>query len=412
MTCVNKESLRNKMGKLKMACIYHPGLSDWRGGAAGLKNILHIFEGLGIETTNVIACTYDSNKFHIEHRKIEPSISSITMHLPSYLPKFVKASSIFFGFIYAWRPIKKCDIIFAHPSITSAVPAVILGKIFNKSIIFHYVDVELLPIPNVIYKYIFGRADSVLAISPYLIDKAKKYGCENIIYLPAFVDTNLFKMDMNIRKRMRANLGIKDTEVVIGYAGSFSYTEGVSYLLQAFRNLLRSYPNVRLIIVGGMKHKRCEDIRKLAESLNLQDKVSIVPPQPHEEIPGFLSACDITCCPKIDCEENRAAHPIKVVEYLSMGLPTVCSSVGGITYTIEDRINGFLVKPGDVTDLEAKLEWVILNPEHSKRIGKNGRKKAIKEYSFGAIESRVRESVSTILDTRKKINREVNKKLA
>ena len=35
--------------------------------------------------------------------------------------------------------------------------------------------------------------------------------------------------------------------------------------------------------------------------------------------------------------DNRAANPVKVVEYLSMGLPTVCSAVGGITYTIEER---------------------------------------------------------------------------
>lgn len=391
------------MGKaLQMACIYYSSLTDWRGGAAGLKNMLCIFKGLGIETTNVISYSYDSNKFHIEHRKIEPSTNSTTIHLPSYLPKFIKAFSIFFGFIYAWRPIKRCDIIFAHLSITSAVPAIILGKIFNKPILFHYIDIEPLPIPTVIYKYIFGRADSVLAISPYLIDKAKKYGCENIVYLPAFVDTNRFKANINARKRIRANLGIKDEDIVIGYTGSFSYTEGVTYLLQAFKNLLKSYPNVRLIIVGGMKSKRCEDVPQLVESLNLQDKVSIVPPHPHEEIPGFLSACDITCCPKIDCEDNRAANPIKVVEYLSMGLPTVCSSVGGISYTIEDGADGLLVKPGDVKDLEEKLEWVILNPERSKKIGRIGRRKAIKEYSFGAIESRVRESVSTILDTRKK----------
>jgi hypothetical protein len=33
---------------------------------------------------------------------------------------------------------------------------------------------------------------------------------------------------------------------------------------------------------------------------------------------------------------NRTEDPVKVPEYLSMGLPTVCSAIGGITRTIVD----------------------------------------------------------------------------
>ena len=86
---------------------------------------------------------------------------------------------------------------------------------------------------------------------------------------------------------------------------------------------------------------------------------------------------------------NMAPNPIKVAEYLSMDLPTVASSVGGITYRIEDGVDGFLVKPRDVKDLEDKLEWIILNPECSKEIGENGRKKVIEKSSYEAIEAKI-----------------------
>ena len=102
---------------------------------------------------------------------------------------------------------------------------------------------------------------------------------------------------------------------------------------------------------------------------------------------------------------NRAANPVKVVEYLSMGLPTVCSSVGGITDTIEDGVNGLLVKPGDVNDLEEKLEWVILNPKQAKEIGENGRKTAIEKYSYEAIEDTIKQSISEIVDRKKRNKR-------
>ena len=99
--------------------------------------------------------------------------------------------------------------------------------------------------------------------------------------------------------------------------------------------------------------------------------------------------------------DNRKANPIKVVEYLSMGLPTVCSAVGGISDTVEDGVDGFLVKPGDVKDLEEKLEWIILNPERAKEIGENGRKKAIEKYSYEAIENTIKQAISEIVDMKK-----------
>lgn len=99
--------------------------------------------------------------------------------------------------------------------------------------------------------------------------------------------------------------------------------------------------------------------------------------------------------------DNSAANPIKVVEYLSMRLPTVCSAVGGIIDTIEDGVDGLLVKPGDVKELERKLEWVILNPERAKEIGKNGRTTAIEKYSYEAIENTIRQLISEIVDRKK-----------
>ena len=391
-----------KLNDLKIACIYYTSLSDCRGGTAGLKNMLHIFKRSGIKT-DLISYFYYSDKFGIEHEKINPLLNSTTVHLPSHLPKFIKTFSISLAFIYAWRPSKKCDIIFAYLDVLSAVPAVILGRIFGKPVILHYTDEDPYPIPKIIYKYIVKNANTVFAISPYLIDKAKGYGGKKVVYLPAFVDTNLFTVGMNAKNKVRRDLRIKDGDIVIGYAGSFRYVEGVSNLLQAFKKLSKKYSNIKMVIIGGKKSslKDDENIPKLVKDFNIKDKVTVVPPQPHEQVPNFLSACDILCCPKIDCKINRAAHPIKVVEYLSMGLPTVCSSVGGITYTIEDGVDGFLVKPGDVKDLEDKLEWIILNPERSKEIGENGRKKAIEKYSYEAIENTIKRAISEIIDMKK-----------
>jgi glycosyltransferase involved in cell wall biosynthesis len=382
---------------LNATCIYYSSLSDWRGGAAGLKSILKIFDKLGVKTTDVISYSYDSSGFGVEQVTYNSLLNSVSIHFPSHIPRPLKAFSLFFGLIYSWRPIKRSDFVFAHLSLTSGIPAIILGKAFGKPVIFHHIDMESLPIVSYLIKYVLRTADAVLAVSPYLTEEAKRHKFKNVIFLPPTVNTNLFRMNLISRKEIRKDLGVKNGDTLIGYIGAFSFTEGIQYLLQAVKNLSKKHPNVKLLIVGGKKGKKDDDVPQLVEKLGIQTMAKIVPPQPHGQVPRFLSACDIVCCPKIDCEDNRVALPIKVIEYLSMGIPSVCSSVGGISYVIDDGVDGFLVKPGDIKCLERKLEWVISNPGRAKEVGDRGRKKVVKEYGFDSTGRVIQKAIKQIV---------------
>ena len=371
------------------------------GGAARVKSMVSIFKRLGLKI-DLISYSILSDKFSIEHKKTAQSLQTTTVNMRSGLPKFLKGLAIFPIFVYAWKSCRNCDLMFADSTnIVTSLPVVILGKIFNKPIILDYIDLKTIKIPNYIYRYIKKSADTIFAISHNLLESAtKEYGCKNVAYVPIVVDTNHFKMYQKDRERIREALGIKKGEIVIGYAGSFWYVEGVPILLQAFKNLTKKYSTIKLAILGKKYMPGHDDIPKLVEDMNLEKQIILIPSQLHEDVPKFLSAFDILCCPKIDCEINRATNPVKVPEYLSMGLPTVCSSFDWITNIIEDGGNGFLVKPGDVKDLEQKLEWIILNPERSREIGKNGRRAALEKYSFDTIENTIRQSIKEAMTTR------------
>ena len=389
---------KKKIDGLKMTYIGQADLDGTgAGGGARVKNMITLFRRLEIEI-HLVTYSFYSDKFGIEHNKIDRSLQTTTMHVPNSLPRFLKAFAVFPAFIYAWNSCKNSDIIFSSLiAILSSVPAIIIGKMFNKPVIIDYIDTQLIEIiPDVINKYVAKNADVIFAISSYLVKSAKEeYGCKNVVYLPNSIDTNHFKMDWEKRGKLREELGIKKDDIVIGYAGSFAYWEGVPNLIQAFKNMRKKYSKIKLAIMGRVHMSSSDDnIPKLVEDMNLQNKVILIPSQPHEKVPKFLSAFDILCCPKIDCEVNRAANPVKVPEYLSMGLPTVCSAVGGIIDTIEDGVDGLLVKPGDVKDLEDKLEWIIQNPERAKEIGETGRKTAMDKYSYEAIEDTIRQAIS------------------
>lgn len=376
------------------------GLHESSGGGTHLKNMINIFEQLGI---NIKLVSYrPKESFKIKHEKTSDFLDITTICIPKSLPKFLKALfAIPLLFLYGLNYVKKSNIIFTHLNLLLGVPALIIAKLFNKPLIINIMDVENRDTPRFIYNIVLKNSTVILAISHYLEEEVKNKGAKNVVYVPIFVDTDAFQKDASARAKIRKKLGISDKEILIGYAGSFWYVEGVPLLLKAFKNLAKKHEHIKLIIIGGMNVPASDNVPLLIDELSLKEKVIPIPQQPHELIPKYLSACDIVCSPKIDCAENRAANPVKVVEYLSMGLPTVCSSIGGIIDTIEDGVDGFLVKPGDVKDLEEKLEWIILNPERSKGIGENGRRCAIEKYSYGAIKDTIKQSIEEIMDMKK-----------
>ena len=372
-------------------------------GGARINTQINILKTKEVKINLVSYLAY-SNKFKIEHKNIDDLLKSTTIHFPAHWPRFLKALLLLlYNLVYSRKSTKTSHLILCSGgTLLVYIPVIMVSKLCHEPVIFDYVDIEVEKIPESIYKYFMKNITIIFAISHYLVDKAKSYGCKNVVYVPAFVDINLFQRDIKARERLRDNWGANYDDIIIGYAGALAYTEGVHILLQSFKNLSKKYPELRLFILGTKQVPgQGDEIPGLVKELNLEDKVTFIPPVTHAEVPDFLSACDILCSPKVDCEINRAANPIKVVEYLSMGLPTICSSIGEVSILIEHNVNGFLTKPGDVKDLEKKLEWIILNPERSEEIAENGRRTAIEKYSFEAIEETIEQAISGIVDTEK-----------
>lgn len=348
---------------------------------------------------NLISFLPYSNRFAIEREKPDELLSSITMHFPARWPRFLKGLLLLaFNFVYTLKYARKSQIVFAAcGQMTPNMPVIIASKLLRKPLIYDWLDLEI-TIPELFFKYLVRQAHTVLGLSFYLCEKARSYGCKNVVYTPCFVDVNHFQIDGEARKRVRNSWGVKRDNIVIGYSGVLHKGEGVAVLLQAFKGLLTKHKHIRLVILGVViPTGEWVDVPQLTKDLHLEDTVIIVPPVIHSEVPNILSACDILCAPKLDTDVNRASIPIKVIEYLSMGLPTVTTTVGELNRIVIDKVNGFMAKPGDVGDLEAVLEEIILNPEHSQEVGRRGRVGIVNEFGIDAIENTIVKSLIPIL---------------
>ena len=74
--------------------------------------------------------------------------------------------------------------------------------------------------------------------------------------------------------------------------------------------------------------------------------------------------------------------PMTILEALALGKPVIAGRIGGIPEMVDDGVNGFLFRPGDIEDLRNNLEMFCQLPvERIMDMGRAGRKKVEREYS-------------------------------
>jgi glycosyltransferase involved in cell wall biosynthesis len=372
-------------------------LNQGVGGSARLDNMCSALNKIGY-SVHVISY-FNADSFAIEREKINNLLKITIISVPKSFPRILKSIAMFPMLIYAFKEIKNTKIIFSHaPSILTGFPAIILKKLFKKPVVIDHMDAKDPQTPAFIYNYVLKNSSMVFAISNYLLNETKDIGCKNVIYLPIFIDTSFFNKNLDKRVKIREELGISAQDIVIGYAGSFSHVEGVPILLKAFKNLLDKFKNVKLVILGVDNVSGSDKVHEISKELKISDNLILLPHQPYKLMPDYLSIFDIACSPKINCKVNRAANPIKIYEYMSVGLVTVLSKVGEISEIVTDKKDAFLAKPEDYESLENILEYIIKNNDINFKVGRAAREKITKNYSEDALIMRIETALNSLGD--------------
>lgn len=219
-------------------------------------------------------------------------------------------------------------------------------------------------------RYIYQNTDRVLVVSQNLKEFVASCGVPEarIHVLPNAVDAERFSAARASTKvRERYQLSGKQ---VIGFVGSLKPWHGTNTLVAAFAKLRRTDAHVHLLIVGDGPARA--DLEQAAASHNLDGAVTFTGNVPHEEIPHYLAAMNVTVAPYIP-SEHFYFSPIKIFEYMVMGKPVVAGKIGQVEEIIRDGENGALFEPGNVEQLASVLARLVRDPQFGQRLGERAR---------------------------------------
>lgn len=89
--------------------------------------------------------------------------------------------------------------------------------------------------------------------------------------------------------------------------------------------------------------------------------------------------------------------PNTVVESLACGTPVVAFDIGGMPDMIEHQINGYIVKPFDISDLAAGIDWVLSDENRHKELCLRAREKAVACFDIKKIAKQYAELYESLI---------------
>jgi glycosyltransferase involved in cell wall biosynthesis len=169
------------------------------------------------------------------------------------------------------------------------------------------------------------------------------------------------KNDLELRKK----LGIAPDDFVVGKIARLFKLKGHDDLFAVAPGLVRQNPKIRFLLVGaGEWRSRFEN---LAKSLGLEKHFIFTGLVPPEEVPKFIGIMDALVHLSL-----REGLPRALPQALASGKPVIAYDCDGASEICVDGKTGFLIQPGDLKNLTAKV--IRLSNDHALRekLGKSG----------------------------------------
>jgi glycosyltransferase involved in cell wall biosynthesis len=262
----------------------------------------------------------------------------------------------------------------------------VLARVFGKSVVVDSHDVfQALRIKyaNILRKVIeiplermaYKNAKLILTVSKMDKTFLVRYGIREgkIVVVPNGVYPDVFALSSDAEGRVKNRIKLKNFLAVI-FVGNMEYSpneEAVNFIAEKLApRILNKIHNVRFLMVGRKPSK-------------LPSTSGLVFTGVVQDVAQYLAASDVAIAPLLRGSGSR----LKVLEYLSCGLPVVSTSVGVEGLKVENGVNVLI--EDDMNRFHAKVIELLRNKNLRTSLGSSGRELVVREYDWSVIGKRL-----------------------
>lgn len=170
------------------------------------------------------------------------------------------------------------------------------------------------------------------------------------------------------------------------FYGSFIPLQGIEYILKAIQ-LTKDLP-VRFWIIGdGQTYPK---MRNLAENLDLNGKVTFLPPVPYPDLFNYIKEADICLGIFGNTEKAQRTIPNKVLECAACAKPVITGRNDDLSGFFRDRDSVLFCPMADAQALAETIRWAMANQEQWAPLGQKAYEVVQMNYSLPALTAKIK----------------------
>lgn len=214
-------------------------------------------------------------------------------------------------------------------------------------------------------------ADHVV-ISNHLWEKAitgRSVPVEKCTTILNYPDTSVFKRPEHVLQR---------GGLVLLYPGTLSRHQGLHLAIQAFAEISPLYSDAEFHIYGEGPDK--EMLIKQAAESGSGDRIKFFSQLSLEEVSVRMAGSDIGIVPKLGEGFGGNAFSTKILEFMVMGVPVICSRTMVDPYYFNEKVVSFF-SPGEAADLARAMKEMMSDTVMRKTQAENALE-FVKDYTW------------------------------
>jgi glycosyltransferase involved in cell wall biosynthesis len=245
-------------------------------------------------------------------------------------------------------------------------------------------------------KRLWKSADIIAAVSSSVKrDLVERYDVDERMIRTVYngVDVNLFK---KIEEPKVEKIKAEGKRIIL-YVGHFGFRKGLHHLIEAMKFVKNEYPDSLLICVGGVppwlgSFDFLGYLKEITRRKGLDGSVIFLDRVKNSDLPSYYSLSEVLVLPSY-----YEAFPKVLVEAMACEVPVISSSMGGVSDSVQNMINGYLVQYGNVKQISDAIISILSDKRKAREMGRKGREIVVERFTWDKVAERIDSAYKEIL---------------